>query len=372
MAEAIQLAWRGRFSAHPNPRVGCVIVKDGVIVGRGWHRQTGTDHAEIVALKQAGAAARDATCYVTLEPCCHQGLTGPCHQALIAAGIKRVVVAMEDPNPRVLGNGLAALAAAGVDVAVGLMREQAQALNKGFVSRMQRRRPYVRCKMAMSLDGRTAMASGESQWITAPAARLDVQRWRGQSGAIVTGCGTVLADAPSLQVRWPELEAAAELSLPAGEHAQPLRVVLDSRLLTSPLAKVYSDAGSSMVITASSAGERLLAFENRGIGVTVLANGSGRVDLGAALDYLAQRQINDVLIEAGPRLAGAFLQQRLVDELILYVAPKLMGSLARPLFELTLDAMSESIALDIRDIVAVGNDWRIIASPGTVTDGEDV
>jgi len=363
MAQAIELAQRGLYTTLPNPRVGCVIVNDGSVVGSGWHEKAGGDHAEIAALKSAADRARGATCYVTLEPCCHQGRTGPCVAALIKAGVKRVVIAMEDPNPQVFGQGMAQLKAVGIDVELGLLRDQAMQLNKGFVSRMQRQRPYVYCKLAMSLDGRTAMESGESRWITSRAARLDVQRLRAHCGAVVTGCGTVLADEPTMQVRWRELDEVDELHLPVAEHSQPLRVVLDSDLKTSPQATVYGPPGATMVVTASKAAERYLVFENRGIAVEVCANDSGRIDLGKMLAYLGQRQINEVLVEAGPTLCGAFLQENLIDELIVYMAPKLMGSNARPLFDLPLASMDELVELKINEVRAVGDDWRITAIP---------
>lgn len=361
MAQAIALARRGLYTTQPNPRVGCVIVNAGVVVGSGWHKKAGGDHAEIVALNAAGDSARGGTCYVTLEPCCHQGRTGPCDKALVAAGIKRIVIAMEDPNPQVFGQGIAQLKTAGIAVEMGLLRDQALQLNKGFVSRMQRQRPYVYCKLAMSLDGRTAMASGESQWITSAAARLDVQRLRAQCDAIVTGCGTVLEDEPAMQVRWRELDEVNELHLSLADHSQPLRVVLDSNLRTSPQARVYGPPGVSMVVTASKAAERYLAFENRGIAVEVCADESGLVDLNKMLAYLAQRQINDVLVEAGPTLCSAFLQANLIDELIVYTAPKLMGSNARPLFDLPLESMAQAVDLEISDVRAVGGDLRITA-----------
>ncbi|MBL4851454.1 MAG: bifunctional diaminohydroxyphosphoribosylaminopyrimidine deaminase/5-amino-6-(5-phosphoribosylamino)uracil reductase RibD [Gammaproteobacteria bacterium] len=363
MTQAMRLARQGLYTTKPNPRVGCVIVNQGVVVGSGWHEKSGADHAEIVALKAAGDRARGATCYVTLEPCCHQGRTGPCDRALIEAGVKRVVIAMEDPNPQVFGQGIAQLKAADIDVQLGLMREQALQLNKGFVSRMQRQRPYVVCKLAMSLDGRTAMANGESKWITSSAARLDVQRLRAQCGAIITGCGTVLSDDPTMQVRWRELAEIGELYLPLSAYSQPLRVVLDSGLTTSPQAIVYGPPGATMVVTASTAAEARVAFENRGIAVEVCANESGRIDLDKMLAYLVQRQINEVLVEAGSTLCGAFLKANLIDELIIYMAPKLMGSTAQPLVDLPLLNMADALELKIKEIRAVGDDWRITATP---------
>ncbi len=362
MAEALKLAEKGRYSTHPNPRVGCLIVNDNAVVGRGWHKQAGGPHAEIEALNEAGDQANGATCYVTLEPCCHYGRTGPCVKALIEMGIKRVVIAMEDPNPQVFGEGIAQLTSAGVQVQVGLMREQSQNLNKGFISRMQRKRPYVRCKLAMSIDGRTAMASGESQWITGPEARADVQRLRGQSDAIITGCGTVLTDEPSMQVRWQELEAAGDLELPLEKHDQPMRVVFDSQLKVSPRAKIFSPPGVTLVVTSETSSDRYIAYENRGISVEAFPAKKG-VDIQGVLTYLSQRQINEVLLEAGSTLSGAFLQAQMVDEVVIYMASTLMGSSAKPLFELPIDTMGKAVSLEIQEITAVGQDWRISAYP---------
>jgi diaminohydroxyphosphoribosylaminopyrimidine deaminase/5-amino-6-(5-phosphoribosylamino)uracil reductase len=361
MARAVQLADRGRYTTDPNPRVGCVIVRAGEVVGEGWHRKAGEPHAERLALAAAGEAARGATAYVTLEPCSHHGRTPPCADALIDAGVARVVAAMQDPNPLVAGDGLARLRAAGIAVEVGLLETAARALNPGFLRRMASGRPYVRCKLAMSLDGRTAMASGESQWITSAEARRDVQRLRARSSAIVTGVDTVLADDPSLNVR---LEPA---QLPGVESAdylrQPLRVVLDSRLRTPPNARLLSLPGRSLVCCTTPTAARRAALEQAGAEVLALGGGE-RLDLGAVLDALGQLGVNEVLVEAGPNLAGAFIAAGLVDELILYVAPHLMGDAARGLCHLPgLERMAERIGWQYHEVRRVGADLRITLTP---------
>lgn len=358
MARAIHLAAQGLYSTMPNPRVGCVLVKEGRIVGEGWHRLAGEGHAEVNALKQAGSDAKKATAYVSLEPCSHHGKTGPCCDALIAAGVERVVFAMEDPNPSVAGRGLEKLLAAGIHVVGPVLEEQARALNPGFIRRMETGRPYVRCKMAMSLDGRTAMASGESKWITGPAARSDVQRLRAQSCAIVTGIGSILHDDPSLNVR------VEELGLPDAELAarvQPLRVVLDSTQQLPLGAKVVQSPAGLLVVSACSEPDAALAARN--VEQIAFAAADGRVDLVKLLGELGRRQCNEVMVEAGAGLAGAFLRRGLLDEVIIYMAPKLMGSDARPLFELPIQSMSGQLPLTITDMRAVGNDWRITARP---------
>ncbi|MFN2309974.1 MAG: bifunctional diaminohydroxyphosphoribosylaminopyrimidine deaminase/5-amino-6-(5-phosphoribosylamino)uracil reductase RibD [Gammaproteobacteria bacterium] len=356
MARALQLAERGLYTTEPNPRVGCVLVREGVIVGEGWHVRAGEPHAEVHALRAAGERARGATAYVTLEPCCHHGRTPPCSEALIAAGVARVVAALPDPNPRVAGGGLAQLQAAGITTQSGLLAAQAEALNPGFVSRMRRGRPYVRCKLAMSLDGRTAMASGESKWITGPAARADVQRLRARSGAIVTGIGSVLLDDPALTVRL-DTETAEP-------PRQPLRVVLDTRLRLPATARLLKEPGATLVLTAHADADAQAALERAGAEVLCLPAGAGGIEPAAVLQTLAAREINEVLLESGARLAGAFLQAGLIDELVIYLAPTLMGDAARGLFHLPgLDRMEQKVALDIRDIRKVGDDWRITAIP---------
>ena len=349
MARALRLARKGLYTAHPNPRVGCVIVKDGVVVGEGWHEFTGGPHAEVNALQQAGDQSKGATAYVTLEPCCHHGRTPPCTDGLIKAGVAKVVAAMVDPHSRVAGNGLAQLQAEGIDVAHGLLEQQALALNAGFVKRMQTGRPYVRLKLAMSMDGRTAMASGESKWITASAARQDVQHLRAQSGAIVTGVGTVLADDPSMTVRID------------GVKQQPLRVVVDTHLSMPPTAKMLSEPGKTVVMTCQE-GDGVEALEAAGAEVVSLPFCATDVDLLAVLDQLGEMEINEVLVETGATLSGAFLQAGLIDELIIYVAPVLMGDNARGLFHLPgLEQMQDKIELDITDVRMLGQDIRLTA-----------
>jgi diaminohydroxyphosphoribosylaminopyrimidine deaminase/5-amino-6-(5-phosphoribosylamino)uracil reductase len=359
MAEAIRLAERGVYTTHPNPNVGCVIVSQGEVVGRGWHQYAGGSHAEVFALREAGERARGAEVYVTLEPCSHQGRTPPCADALIAAGVNRVVAAMQDPHPRVAGQGLARLRAAGIEVETGLLEEQARALNPGFVARLQRGRPWVRLKLAASLDGRTAMASGESQWITGVAARQDVQRLRARSSAIVTGIATVLGDNPALNVR---LDAQ---QLHGVEPVrQPLRVIMDSQLRTPPGAKLLALPGETLVLTANPDQAAWQALQAAGAGVALVKSDQGRLDPGAVLELLAQREINEVLLECGPTLAGAFVAAGLVDELVLYLAPHLMGDAARGLFALPgLDRMQERIELEWADVRQVGTDIRVTARP---------
>lgn len=358
MAQALRLAERGVYTTMPNPRVGCLLVKNGEVIAEGWHIRAGEGHAEVNALRAAGDATRGATAYVTLEPCSHTGKTGPCAQALINAGVVRVVFAMEDPNPQVSGRGLEILAAAGIEVSGPVLEDEARGLNPGFIKRMTRKRPLVRCKMAMSLDGRTAMASGESKWITGPKSRSDVQRLRARSCAVITGIGSILQDNSMLTVR------AAELGLDDAEQIaqrQPLRVVLDSRLQlpidalilqqSTPILLVH--AGAEVPATPWPEHVELLSLPGNG----------GRINLEALLTELARRECNEVLVEAGAKLAGSFLRRGLLDEVIIYMAAKLMGSNARPLFDLPLDTMSASLALKIQDMRALGNDWRITAVP---------
>ena len=355
MAQALKLARRGWYSTPPNPRVGCVLVRNGQVIGEGWHAQTGGSHAEVAALQDAqtrGGDVKGATAYVTLEPCCHQGRTPACTQALINAGIVRVVVGMQDPNPQVAGKGVAALTAAGVSVKTDVLQADCVALNPGFIMRMRQGRPRFRLKMAMSLDGRTAAANGESQWITGPQAREDVQKLRAESGAVLTGMGTALADDPSLNVRLP------------GDWRQPLRVVLDSQLRLSESAKMLKLDGQVIILTASENRERHAALSAQGAQVQHVAACGNHLDLHAAARCLAQYEINDVLVECGATLAGALLQTGLVDEFLLYVAPSLIGSAGRGLLDLPgLNALQDKMALDITDIRAIGQDWRITARP---------
>lgn len=355
MARALQLAERGLYSTDPNPRVGCVLVREGLVVGEGWHERAGEAHAEINALRQAGERAAGATAYVTLEPCCHHGRTPPCSQALIAAGVTRVVAALQDPNPRVAGNGLAELQAAGVVTNTGLLAAEAEQLNPGFVMRMRHGRPWVRCKLAMSLDGRTAMENGESRWITGEAARRDVHHLRARSSAIMTGIGTVLADDPSLTVRLEEDGDAAFL--------QPLRVIIDSRLRIPLTAKLLALPGETLILTGVADPHKEMLLASPGISVDTLPlKADGRLDLHAVLRYLGGTGINEVHVEAGAILCGALLADRLIDELVIYMAPHLMGDAARGLFALPgLQHMTQRIGLSIQDIRAVGRDLRITA-----------
>ncbi|MBI3188864.1 MAG: bifunctional diaminohydroxyphosphoribosylaminopyrimidine deaminase/5-amino-6-(5-phosphoribosylamino)uracil reductase RibD [Gammaproteobacteria bacterium] len=357
MSRALQLAQRGLYTTHPNPRVGCVLAKAGAIVGEGWHEKAGEPHAEINALRQAGEKAAGATAYVTLEPCSHHGRTPPCVDALIAAGVSRVVAAMEDPNPLVSGNGLKMLAQSGMAVESGLLESQARDLNPGFIKRMTRGLPWVRVKLAMSLDGRTAMASGESRWITDTPARHDVQLLRARSSAVMTGIGTLMTDDPRLDVRLTSDELG--ISLPV---RQPLRVVVDSKLRCPTQAKIFQSAGPILIMTTS---EQEAACTRENVSVVRLANINGQVNLYQALNWLAEKQqVNELHVEAGSILSGALLEADLVDEVVIDMAPHIMGDSARGLFHLPqIASMNQRIGLDILDIRAVGHDWRFTARP---------
>jgi len=371
MAQALRLARRGYFTADPNPRVGCIIVRDGEVLGSGWHHQAGTAHAEINALQQAlvpggevnSGRVRGATAYVTLEPCCHQGRTGPCTEALISAGIRRVVVAMQDPNPLVAGMGLTRLREAGIEVVVGPGQAEAEALNAGFIARMSGGRPLVRCKLAMSLDGRTALATGESQWITSTAARQDVQHLRAASSAIMTGIGTVLADDPALTVRNiacdPGVVDESGL-LMDGSLRQPLRIVVDSHARLPAESRLLQVPGKVLWATSTLAAPSLVAAQLSLL--TLPMDKTQRIDLMALMQALAGYELNEVLLEAGATLSGAMLSAGLIDELVIYMAPKLMGNAARGLFDLPwLTNMAQCVDIEISDIRAVGRDWRISA-----------
>lgn len=353
MRQALTIAEGGRYTAAPNPLVGCVLVRDGQPVGQGFHRRAGEGHAEVLALAEAGPRAAGATAYVTLEPCAHHGRTPPCVEALIAAGVARVVAAMADPNPRVAGQGLAQLRAAGIAVDCGVLADDAAALNPGFLKRMATGRPYVRVKMAQSLDGHSALAGGASRWITGPTARADVQRWRARSQAIVTGVGTVLADDPQLTVR------------DAPDAPQPLRVVLDSRLSTPSDARLLHEPGATLIATADAGAAPAAALRAAGAELIALPAGVGGVDLGALLDELGRRECNEVLVEAGPRVAGAFLAAAgLTDELIVYIAPHLLGDGARPAFELpAITRMADRLDLTPLDVLSFGPDLRLRLRP---------
>lgn len=349
MAQALRLAEQGLYSTSPNPRVGCVLVAHEKSVGSGWHRRAGEAHAEVHALREAGEAARGATAYVTLEPCSHHGRTPPCADALISAGVARVVVAVADPNPQVAGAGIQKLRAAGIEVECGLMEDAARELNAGFFARMTHGTPWVRSKIAMSLDGRTALANGASQWITGEAARRDVQHWRARSCAVLTGINTVLADDARLNVREIETER------------QPLRVVLDSQLRIPLSARILS-GGNVLIYTATHDRNKSAALEKVGAAVCVLPGGNGQVGLPAMLCDLAQRGCNEVLVEAGSILNGALLRAGLVDELLLYVAPQLLGDTARGVARLgELASLEQRVRLKWQDVRQVGEDLRITA-----------
>lgn len=350
MDRALELAARGLYGTTPNPRVGCVLVREGAVVGEGWHERAGEPHAEVHALRAAGERAHGATAYVTLEPCSHTGRTPPCADALVAAGVGRVVVAMQDPNPLVSGQGIARLRAAGIPVTVGLREAQARALNVGFVSRMTCGRPWIRAKVAMSLDGRTALANGASQWITGEAARTDGHRLRARSCAMLTGTGTVRRDDPELTVRLVETSR------------QPVRLVVDNRLETPRDAKILR-GGGTVLLTVCAEESRALPYRELGAEVVVLpAAANGRVDFEAMAGYLGARAFNEVTVEAGSRLLGPLLEAGIVDEFVFYVAPSLLGEGAAGVIQVSpLAALSERFRLAIDSVSPVGEDWRIVA-----------
>ena len=349
MARALQLARHGLFTTTPNPRVGCVIARGGNRVGEGWHERAGAPHAEVNALTVAGAAARGATAYVSLEPCTHHGRTAPCAEALVAAGVARVVAAMQDPNPLVAGKGLARLEEAGVAIECGLLEDEARELNIGFVSRTKRGRPWVRMKLAASLDGKTALNNGKSRWITGAAARRDGHAWRARACAVLTGIGTVKDDDPQLTVR--EVETTR----------QPLRVIVDSRLETPVAAKILR-GGGVLIAAAVNDGDNFPALKDKGADMVVLPNAGGKVELGALMRELARRGINEVHVEAGHKLNGSLLGEGLVDELVIYLAPHLIGDAARGMFNLPeLEDLSGRRELKIHDLRMIDKDIRVIA-----------
>lgn len=352
MARALELAERGLWTTDPNPRVGCVIAEGERVIAEGWHARAGEAHAERAALAAARADAQGATAYVTLEPCCHHGRTPPCTEALIAAGIARVVYAMRDPNPRVGGKGIDELAAAGIAVAGGVMEKESCELNPGFISRMERGRPWVVVKLAASLDGGTALPGGESRWITGEAARTDVQKLRARSSAVMTGSGTILSDDPRLDVRLPEATR------------QPLRVVLDSQLRTPPAARIVGPPGKVLFLCTTDDAARAQALRDAGAEVVRVAAAGGGVDLAAALALLAEREINELLAECGAGLAGALLSAGLADELLLYLAPALLGPDSRRLVDLpTPKSMADRLEFSITDRQDVGGDLLIRLRP---------
>jgi diaminohydroxyphosphoribosylaminopyrimidine deaminase / 5-amino-6-(5-phosphoribosylamino)uracil reductase len=349
MARALELAGRGLYTTAPNPRVGCVIVHDGTVAGEGWHERAGSAHAEVNALAAAGSRARGATAYVSLEPCVHQGRTGPCTETLIRAGVARVVAAMQDPNPQVSGKGSERLQQAGIAVETGLMAEDARELNVGFVSRMTRGRPWIRMKVAASLDGRTALANGRSQWITGEEARRDGHHWRARSCAVLTGAGTVRDDDPWLTVR--------DVPTPR----QPLRVVVDSKLETPPAAKIL-EGGGVLVAAAREDKAKIAALKARGAEVVVMPNSAGKVELGDLVRELGRRELNEVHVEAGFRLNGSLVREGFVDELLVYLAPSIIGDKAHGMFDLPeLTELAGRRQLVVRDLRTVGADIRLLA-----------
>lgn len=349
MARALVLARRGLYTTTPNPRVGCVIARHGGVIGEGWHERAGAAHAEVNALTAAGEAARGATVYVTLEPCAHQGRTAPCVEALIAAGVARVVAAMQDPNPLVAGKGLARLEQAGITIECGLLEEEARELNVGFISRMARGRPWVRMKLAASLDGKTALNNGKSQWITGAAARRDGHAWRARACAVLTGIGTVKDDDPWLTVR--EVKTTR----------QPLRAIVDSRLETPLTAKILQ-GGGVVIAAAVNDARKIRALQDKGAEVVVLPNAAGKVALGTLMQDLARRGTNEVHVEAGYKLNGSLLVEGLVDELVIYLAPQLIGDAARGMFNLPeLEDLSGRCELKIHDLRMIDKDIRVIA-----------
>ncbi|QUN06749.1 bifunctional diaminohydroxyphosphoribosylaminopyrimidine deaminase/5-amino-6-(5-phosphoribosylamino)uracil reductase RibD [Shewanella yunxiaonensis] len=364
MSRAIMLARRGRYTTRPNPNVGCVIVDaNGVIVGEGWHQRAGGPHAEVHAWRMAGDKARGATAYVTLEPCSHYGRTPPCANGLIAQGLKRVVIAMTDPNPQVAGRGIAMLQAAGIDVCSGLLADEARKLNPGFLSRMERGRPYVTVKLAASLDGKTALANGESKWITGPAAREDVQRLRALSCAVVTGIDTVLADDPSMNVRYQQL-GYLQQQLDEDELIQPLRVVLDSRCRMPATARMLSLPGQTLLVSCQAYPAEFMRTLPANVQCLQLPDVAGRIDLSALLQYLAT-SCNSVLVEAGATLCGAFISNALADELVLYQAPKILGASGRNLLQLPqYQQLSDLPSLQLIEQRKVGVDNRLTLKLG--------
>ena len=352
MSAALELAKRGQYTVHPNPAVGCVVVNDHEIVGRGWHERAGEPHAEVWALEDAGEHARGATLYVTLEPCAHAGRTPPCAEAVIRSGVSRVVVASEDPNPLVRGKGISALQQAGIKVAAGICSEDALQLNRGFFKRMATDMPHVVLKAAVSLDGRIAMPDGESQWITGEESRRDGHRLRALASAVLTGSGTVKKDNPALTVR--HVETAR----------QPDRVVLDSLLSISPEARIFDESSRVYLFAAKRASIPRQLAEKSNLEIIACPDGQGQIDLTGMLKQCAIRQMNTILIEAGPRLGGNLLNQGLVDELVVYLAPDLLGTDAIPMFELTgIRRLAEKIRMRFMHAERLGPDIKIVLRP---------
>jgi diaminohydroxyphosphoribosylaminopyrimidine deaminase/5-amino-6-(5-phosphoribosylamino)uracil reductase len=360
MQRAISLAKRGHFTTSPNPRVGCVLVKNGEIIAEGFHKKAGQGHAEVYALKQAGVEAKGATAYVTLEPCSHYGLTPPCAEALINAKVSHVIAAMVDPDPRVSGRGLAMLEAAGITTQFGLLEQDARALNPGFINAMTTKMPYVRCKLAASLDGKTAMASGESQWITGSEARTDVQRLRAQSCGVICGADSVIFDNARMNIRWDSL-GALKNNYAEEDIRQPIRIIIDGRNRLTPELAIFQQPSKILIIRHTIENIHVWPHFVEQVQIKKVT-GSEHVNLNALLVYLAKQGLNDVLIESGAQLAGAFIEQGLVDELVLYQAPKLMGNDSKGLVSMPSTVkLSDAKALDITDVRLVGKDIRLTA-----------
>ena len=359
MAAALKLAAQGMYSTSPNPRVGCILVKDGEAIGEGWHQKAGEPHAEVLALRAAGDNARGATAYVTLEPCSHYGRTPPCAEGLVKAGVSRVVAAVCDPNPDVAGRGFQMLREAGIEVVESCLEDQATAINEGFMKRMRTGLPLVRMKLAMSLDGRTAMASGQSQWITGPEARRDVQRLRAQSCAVITGADSVLIDNPSMTVRAEE----AGLTIPVDLQRQPLRVIVDGEHRVNASANIFAQAGDILIASRTTPTKPVERDADSGNLTYWAGEKSDRTDLSGLLRHLAEQGHNEILVESGAQLAGAFVRAGLVDELIVYCAPTILGSDARPLLSLPIGDMAAQIRWRWQDVRMVGNDLRLTMRP---------
>ena len=349
MGQALELAGRGLYTTTPNPRVGCVIARDGVLVGSGWHEKAGLAHAEVLALKEAGDRARGATLYVNLEPCSHHGRTPPCVDAIVAAGIKCVIAAMQDPNPKVAGSGFARLRAAGIGIEHGLKEDEARELNIGFIARMTRGRPWVRMKIAASLDGRTALANGKSRWITGETARQDGHRWRARACALLTGFGTVRDDDPQFNVRGVDTPR------------QPLKIVVDSKFETSPSARLLQE-GKTLIVGAVNEENKIAALRATGAEAIIIPNDHGKVELFRLMEELGRRELNELHVEAGTKLNGSLLQAGVVDELLVYLAPSVIGDSGRGMFHLPeITELSRASALKIREVERVGADLRILA-----------
>ncbi len=361
MALALQLAEKGQYTAQPNPMVGCVIVKDDQIVGQGWHKKFGAAHAEINALQQAGERAKGAICYVTLEPCSHTGKTGPCASALINSGVSKVIAAMRDPNPEVCGKGFELLQSAGIKTGSGLLKEQAQKLNRGFIARLEKKRPWVSLKLAMSLDGRTALANGSSQWITGSAARLNVQKLRARQDAIITGIGTLMVDNPSMTVRSDgkfRAEGQPDWFEQLEGFVQPTRILLDRNAEANLDAKLFNQDAPVWWVT-----QECNAAKKLSLSAAATTKIVEQPSLEGLIDYCAEQGMTQVLVEAGHKLAGQFIQQQLVDEIIVYMAPKLMGNRALGLFDLEIGEMSKCFELKLKSVRQFGDDLRLIYAP---------